>query len=123
MDDIIYLGSGKNFAEANNFLTSKIMRLTNGDQYLFNCGEGTQTRMKESHARPGKIRKIFISELRNDTISGLPGLMCSLGPVLKKDVEGECPAVVVVGVVKWNFRCYLLISLVNLFLLISRWLV
>lgn len=82
MDDIIYLGFGKNFAEGDNFLTSKIMRLRNGNQYLFNCGEGTQIRIKESHARPGKIRKIFITELRNDTISGLSGLMENMGVFL-----------------------------------------
>ena len=82
MDDIIYQGFGRNFSEGHNFLSSKIMRISNNDQYLFNCGEGTQIRMKESLARPGKIRKIFITELRNDTISGLPGLMENMGVFL-----------------------------------------
>merc|ERR1712178_305582 len=79
LDDIIFLGSASQYPSPRRALNSIVLRNSTGDNWLFDCGEGTQTRMMESNAKPGKLKKIFISHLHGDHIFGLPGLMCSIG--------------------------------------------
>ena len=53
-----------------------------GETWLFDCGEGTQHRMMETHVTPSQIRRIFVSHLHGDHIFGLPGLLCNLSTSL-----------------------------------------
>eukprot|EP00964_Phaeocystis_antarctica_P035149 scaffold20054_cov63-Phaeocystis_antarctica.AAC.1 len=53
-----------------------------GETWLFDCGEGTQHRMMETHVTPSQIRRIFVSHLHGDHIFGLPGLLCNLATSL-----------------------------------------
>lgn len=47
-------------------------------RYLFNIGEGTQRNYSESKVRLSKVRGIFLSRLRNETLGGLPGMLLTL---------------------------------------------
>ena len=92
LDDIIFLGSASQYPSPRRALNAIVLRNSNGDNWLFDCGEGTQTRMMESHAKPGKLKKIFISHLHGDHIYGLPGLMCSIGQALGNTDKAELAA-------------------------------
>ena len=90
MQDIIFLGSASQYPSPRRALNSIVMRNSHGDNWLFDCGEGTQTRMMESHAKPGKLKKIFLSHLHGDHVFGLPGLMCSIGQAMRSiEEEGK----------------------------------
>jgi len=53
-----------------------------GETWLFDCGEGTQHRMMETHVTASQIRRIFVSHLHGDHIFGLPGMLCNLATTL-----------------------------------------
>ena len=48
------------------------------NQYLIDCGEGTQIQLIKYKAKPGKINHIFISHLHGDHFYGLIGLLTSM---------------------------------------------
>ncbi|MFM7671718.1 MAG: ribonuclease Z [Bacteroidota bacterium] len=50
----------------------------NGNNYLIDCGEGTQIQLQRYKIRRGKISHIFISHLHGDHYFGLIGLLNSL---------------------------------------------
>jgi len=49
-----------------------------GDNFLLDCGEGTQIRLSTYKVKRSKIKAIFISHLHGDHVFGLPGLLTSL---------------------------------------------
>jgi len=49
-----------------------------GENVLFDCGEGTQVRIQEAGINPMKIERIFITHFHPDHFLGLPGLLSSL---------------------------------------------
>ncbi len=60
------------------WLTSLMMRY-NGKSILIDCGEGTQIAMKEKGWSPNPIDVICFTHYHADHISGLPGLLLSMG--------------------------------------------
>ena len=60
------------------WLTSLMMRY-NGSNILIDCGEGTQIAMKEKGWSPNPIDVICFTHYHADHISGLPGLLLSIG--------------------------------------------
>ena len=60
------------------WLTSLMMRY-NGSNILIDCGEGTQVAMKEKGWSPKPIDVICFTHFHADHISGLPGLLLSMG--------------------------------------------
>lgn len=78
MLDICLLGTGGMMPMPERFLTACLFRL-NGKLLLIDCGEGTQVTMKILGWGFKKIDCICITHFHADHISGLPGLLLTIG--------------------------------------------
>ncbi len=78
MLDVCLLGTGGMMPLPRRWLTSCMMRY-NGGSILIDCGEGTQIAMKEKGWSPKPIDLICFTHYHADHISGLPGLLLSMG--------------------------------------------
>ena len=58
--------------------TAQVLQ-TNDENYLIDCGEGTQNQLIKYKIKRSKINKIFISHLHGDHYFGLIGLLTSMG--------------------------------------------
>ncbi len=57
---------------------SAILLEYNGENILFDCGEGTQRQFRKVKLNPCKITRILISHWHGDHVLGLPGLLSTL---------------------------------------------
>ena len=78
MLDVCLLGTGGMMPLPYRWLTSLMMRI-GGSNILIDCGEGTQIAIKEKGWSPNPIDVICFTHYHADHISGLPGLLLSLG--------------------------------------------
>ena len=78
MLDVCLLGTGGMMPLPYRWLTSLMMRY-NGSNILIDCGEGTQIAMKKKGWSPNPIDVICFTHYHADHISGLPGLLLSIG--------------------------------------------
>lgn len=78
MLDICLLGTGGMMPLPNRYLTALMLRY-NGSAILVDCGEATQIAMKKRGWSPRQIDVICITHFHADHISGLPGLLLSMG--------------------------------------------
>ena len=78
MLDVCLLGTGGMMPLPYRWLTSLMMRY-NGSSILIDCGEGTQIAMKEKGWSPNPIDVICFTHYHADHISGLPGMLLSMG--------------------------------------------
>ena len=78
MIDICLLGTGGMMPMPSRFLTAMLARL-NGRMLLVDCGEGTQVTMKMLGWGFKAIDVICITHFHADHISGLPGLLLTIG--------------------------------------------
>ena len=78
MLDVCLLGSGGMMPLPDRWLTSLMTRL-NGSSLLIDCGEGTQVAIKEKGWSFHPIDVICFTHYHGDHISGLPGLLLSMG--------------------------------------------
>lgn len=78
MLDVCLLGCGGMMPLPYRWLTSLMVRY-NGSSILIDCGEGTQIAMKEKGWSPKPIDVIMFTHYHADHISGLPGLLLSMG--------------------------------------------
>lgn len=62
----------------NRWLTSLMMRY-NGQSILIDCGEGTQVALKEKGWSPKPIDVICLTHFHADHVSGLPGMLLTMG--------------------------------------------
>ena len=78
MLDICLLGTGGMMPLPYRWLTALITRY-NGMSILIDCGEGTQIALKEKGWSPKPIDVICFTHYHADHISGLPGMLLSMG--------------------------------------------
>lgn len=78
MLDVCLLGTGGMMPLPYRWLTSLMMRY-NGKSILIDCGEGTQIAMKEKGWSPNPIDIICFTHYHADHISGLPGMLLTMG--------------------------------------------
>jgi ribonuclease Z len=74
---VLILGAGSATPTLRHHPTAQL--LTYGhEQFLIDCGEGTQYRLIEARARPNRLTHIFISHLHGDHYFGLAPLLSTL---------------------------------------------
>jgi ribonuclease Z len=78
MIDVCLLGTGGMMPLPNRYLTSLIVRY-NGKCVLIDCGEATQIAMKKKGISAKPIDIICFTHYHADHISGLPGLLLTMG--------------------------------------------
>lgn len=78
MLDVCLLGTGGMMPLPNRWLTSLMTRF-NGRGLLIDCGEGTQIAIREKGLSVHDIDIICFTHFHGDHISGLPGLLLSMG--------------------------------------------
>ena len=78
MLDVCLLGTGGMMPLPRRWLTAALMRF-NGSSLLIDCGEGTQIAIKEKGWSFKPIDVICFTHYHADHISGLPGLLLTMG--------------------------------------------
>ena len=78
MLDVCLLGSGGMMPLPHRYLTALLTRF-NGSSLLIDCGEGTQIAMKEKGWSFKPVDVICFTHYHGDHISGLPGLLLTMG--------------------------------------------
>ena len=89
MLDICLLGTGGMMPLPYRWLTALMARY-NGTSILIDCGEGTQIAMKEKGWSPKPIDIMCITHFHADHISGLPGMLLTMG-----NAEKTTPLVII----------------------------
>lgn len=84
MLDVCLLGTGGMMPLPKRWLTSLMTRY-NGSSLLIDCGEGTQIAIKEKGWSFNPIDIICFTHFHADHISGLPGLLLTMGNADRKE--------------------------------------
>lgn len=84
MLDVCLLGTGGMMPLPYRWLTSLMVRY-NGHSILIDCGEGTQIALKEKGWSPNPIDLICFTHYHADHISGLPGMLLTMGNAERKE--------------------------------------
>lgn len=84
MLDVCLLGTGGMMPLPYRWLTSLMLRY-NGHGILIDCGEGTQIAMKEKGWSPNPIDIMCFTHYHADHISGLPGMLLTMGNAERKE--------------------------------------
>lgn len=78
MVEVCLAGTGGTVPLAYRWLTCCFVEIQ-GKALLIDCGEGTQIALKKSKCKLSKINGILITHFHADHVSGLPGLLLTLG--------------------------------------------
>ncbi len=75
--EVLFVGCGAAVPLPGRHQTAQIVRADNNN-YLIDCGEGTQMRLVEYGVKTGNLHQIFISHMHGDHVFGLMPLLNSL---------------------------------------------
>lgn len=81
---IVFLGTSASVPTKSRALPS-IMVIRDGEQILFDCGEGTQRQMIRAGIGMRKKLRIFITHMHADHVLGLAGILMSLSLTGRRD--------------------------------------
>lgn len=84
MLDVCLLGTGGMMPLPRRYLTAMMARY-NGSNILIDCGEGTQVAIKQKGWTFKPIDVICITHYHADHISGLPGLLLTMGNAMRTE--------------------------------------
>lgn len=84
MIDLCLLGTGGMMPLPYRYLTSLMVRY-NGLSILVDCGEGTQMALRKVGWSPNPISMICFTHYHADHISGLPGMLLTMGNAERKE--------------------------------------
>ncbi len=84
MIDLCLLGTGGMMPLPYRYLTSLMVRY-NGYSILVDCGEGTQIALRKAGWSPNPISMICFTHYHADHISGLPGMLLTMGNAERKE--------------------------------------
>ena len=84
MIDVCLLGTGGMMPLPYRYLTSLMVRYK-GKSILVDCGEGTQVALRKKGWSPNPIEMILFTHYHADHISGLPGMLLTMGNADRKD--------------------------------------
>ena len=78
MIDVTLIGTGGMIPLPDRFLASCLIEY-NGKSILIDCGEGTQISLRKGKLSMSKIDTILVTHCHADHVSGLPGLLLTIG--------------------------------------------
>jgi len=84
MLDVCLLGTGGMMPLPYRFLTALMLRY-NGKSILIDCGEGTQVALRKKGWSPKPIDIICFTHYHADHISGLPGMLLTMGNAERRE--------------------------------------
>lgn len=88
--ELCLLGTGGMYPLPHRALTSLYVR-SGGEALLIDCGEGTQTAIRRAGLRFKPIGTLLLTHFHADHVSGLPGLLLTMGN------EGRCEPLHIYG--------------------------
>ena len=108
MLDVCLLGTGGMMPLPYRWLTALMVRCS-GSNLLIDCGEGTQIALKEKGWSPKPVDVICFTHYHADHISGLPGLLLTMGNAERTEPRQQLqigPYVIDAYRVNHNVTCY-----------------
>lgn len=93
---VTVIGSGSALPANGRHPSAQVVQY-NDFYCLIDCGEGTQTRLRDAGIKPFKISVILISHLHGDHVFGLPGLLSSFSHLQRKEELTVCGPVGIKG--------------------------
>lgn len=76
--EVLMLGTSSAVPTKDRNHTSMLLKYE-GENFLFDCGEGTQRQLRIAGESPMKVDHIFITHWHGDHVLGIPGLLLSMG--------------------------------------------